>query len=424
MHRPFQLATSQNRTRGRSSITSCPVRDPIKSRTRRRASGSNQPRSRSADPVSSVPQLTLVWFWGAPSTPTLASFPKNWLNWGKICAQASYIWDPVCRSRPVWIQGLRTYRMMQIRTLFAREGLHLPTDEMEAGKEQDWPALARPVSLTATSPKQPTTPWKSLKQWWEPLTVTYQHTSTIRWAWDARSVPTLVHPLLLPAGLLFTPRIPVSVSPPAAGASPLGSPFIQAQASGHLPPSNRWNSQQTWHLQEKPRGITMISSWPSQKYACLEAGLIPVRQADPQGAPRSWASSTGRPECTSSTNTLRPVPRPVSVPPAPGPCLRWTLSSLRQARLLAVKASSSLPRWRTTTAATTTSITVTSTTASKIFMRRPPVAPPTTTTAPCRFPLSLAWDWPESCRWSTATRTGPPRGRRAPPLLSNQKDRL
>lgn len=55
---PSQHSTTQTRTRECSSTTICPVRDPSRSRTLFKASGSKQPKSRLSEPVSPVPLLT------------------------------------------------------------------------------------------------------------------------------------------------------------------------------------------------------------------------------------------------------------------------------------------------------------------------------------------------------------------------------
>lgn len=55
---PSQPSTAPTRTRECSSTTVCPIRDPSRSRTLFKDSGSNQPRSRLQEPVSPVPQPT------------------------------------------------------------------------------------------------------------------------------------------------------------------------------------------------------------------------------------------------------------------------------------------------------------------------------------------------------------------------------
>lgn len=58
IHSPSQPSSTPPRTRECSSTTICPIRDPSRSRTLFKASGSNQPKSRLSEPVSPVPQPT------------------------------------------------------------------------------------------------------------------------------------------------------------------------------------------------------------------------------------------------------------------------------------------------------------------------------------------------------------------------------
>lgn len=84
-----------------TSTTISPLSEPSRSRTPSKAGGSNQPKSRSSEPVSPVPQLTPVCLWEVLLTPSLPSCLMNWLSWETAFTRVLWMSGPACRSRLV-----------------------------------------------------------------------------------------------------------------------------------------------------------------------------------------------------------------------------------------------------------------------------------------------------------------------------------